>query len=130
MIDLYTTGDLKEGPHTIVYSTVINCWAKSDLPESPQRARDILQSMIHHYQNGIEEVRPNTITYNSVLDAYARQGDISGATEILKMMEDDFDAGNADAIVDLRTFHIIFCFVGPSLSTPSHLRRQRTSFSK
>ena len=107
MIDLNAKGDLKEGPSKIVYSTVINCWAKSDLPESPQRARDILKSMIHHYQNGIEEVRPNTITYNSVLDAYARQGHTNGATEILKMMEDDFDAGNIDAIVDLRTYNIL-----------------------
>uniref|UniRef100_A0A7S4APZ8 Pentacotripeptide-repeat region of PRORP domain-containing protein n=2 Tax=Pseudo-nitzschia australis TaxID=44445 RepID=A0A7S4APZ8_9STRA len=107
MIDLNAKGDLKEGPSKIVYSTVINCWAKSDLPESPQRARDILESMIHHYQNGIEEVRPNTITYNSVLDAYARQGHTNGATEILKMMEDDFDAGNIDAIVDLRTYNIL-----------------------
>jgi pentatricopeptide repeat protein len=91
MIDLYSKGELDHGPDTIIYSTVVNCWSKSNLPEAPQRVRDILDSMILHYkQTGNENVRPNTITYNSVMDAYARQGDIDGTLEVWELMMNDY----------------------------------------
>ena len=49
------------------------------------------------HNDGNENVRPNTITYSSVLDAHARQGDVDGAYEVFKMMKDDYQSGNKNA---------------------------------
>jgi len=87
MIELYSKGEIEEGPNTIVYSAVINCWSKSNRPEGPRRCLDILQTMITKYEeDGNEEVKPDIITYNSILDAHVRQGDVSGAMNVLRMM--------------------------------------------
>jgi pentatricopeptide repeat protein len=77
----YTMGEIDNGADTITYSAVINCWSKSDTIDGPQRALDLLNKMIS------QNIEPNTITYNSVLDAYARQGNIIGANNVFQMMQ-------------------------------------------
>jgi len=100
--------DLQEGPNTITYSGVINCWSKSNRPEAPSRALAILETMIAKYKvDGINDVRPNTITYNSVMDAYARQGDIDGAKKVFMMMKEDYGSGNQNALQNLLTYNIL-----------------------
>ncbi|OEU10303.1 hypothetical protein FRACYDRAFT_247246 [Fragilariopsis cylindrus CCMP1102] len=78
----YTMGEIDHGADTITYSAVINCWSKSDTTDGPQRALDLLHQMIRD-----QNIAPNTITYNSVMDAYARQGNILGATNVFQMMQ-------------------------------------------
>ena len=82
--------ELDEGPGTITYNAVINCWSKSNRPEAPQRAFDILKAMImKHKDDGDKNIRPDTVTFNSVLNAYAKQGDIEGANEVWKIMKNE-----------------------------------------
>ena len=68
---------------------------------------DILESMLNHYQNGNEKVRPNMITYNSVLDAYARNGDIKGALEIWDLMNNDYLSGNLSAEPNIPSYNTL-----------------------
>jgi len=106
MLHLYSKEELDEGPDTITYSGVINCWAKSDRPESPQRALEILKAMAAGAATN-EKIRPNTITYAAVMDAHARQGDIEGANEVWEMMKEDFNSGNTNAKPNLTTYNIL-----------------------
>ena len=115
LIDLYQKGELPDGPDTIIYSTVINCWSKSTFPEATRRARDMLDFMINHYkQTGNEKVRPNTITYNTVMDAFARKGDVDGANEVFRMMKDDYDSGrgNISAKPNVPSYNTLINSVG------------------
>eukprot|EP00536_Pseudo-nitzschia_multiseries_P015858 jgi/Psemu1/43982/gm1.43982_g len=114
MNEWYARGDLEQGPSIVVYNAVINCFSKSNTPDAPDRARTILETMISRYNNESTKnsddenvVRPNAITYNSVLNAHARQGDVKGATEIFGMMKNDFESGNAAAKLQVQTYNIL-----------------------
>ena len=104
MIDLYSRGELKgNGPDIYSYNGVINCWSKSNQPNSPQRALQILQSMRNN-NNSKTVIKPDTITYNSVLDAYARHGDVVGANKVWEMMKED---SYTAAKPNVRTYSIL-----------------------
>lgn len=110
MIALYSNGTLKESPNTIAYSIVINCWSKSsNNPEAPQRARNLLESMIARSRdpNISSNCIPNEITYHSVLDAYSKHGDITGALDIMNIMKEDYRSGNKLAKPELQTYSIL-----------------------
>ena len=108
MIDLYTRRKLEEGPNTITYSAVINCWSKSNKPIAPSRALNILMTMTTKFkEENNKNIRPNSITYTSVMDAYARQGDIDGARKVFNIMKEDYSSGNIDAKPDIRTYNIL-----------------------
>ncbi|VEU38006.1 unnamed protein product [Pseudo-nitzschia multistriata] len=78
---------------------VINAWSKSRRRDSPQQALTILKLMIAiHKKNGNDRIRPNTITYSSVINAYARRGDFYGALDVFAMQVNDFKRrGNEEA---------------------------------
>jgi pentatricopeptide repeat protein len=93
-------------PDTVTYCGVINCWSKSNRKEAPKRSTDILKIMISKYKeaqaqaqsgnnngniNNSNIIKPNTIAYNSVMDAYARQGDVDGATKVFNMMKEQHE---------------------------------------
>ena len=48
-------------------------------------------------EEGNENIQPNEIIYNSVMDAYAWQGDVEGANNIFKMMKEHYCNGNKNA---------------------------------
>jgi pentatricopeptide repeat protein len=108
IIDLYEKGDIEEGPNTITYGSVINCWSKSNRSDAPKRALKILKTMISKYNSNKEDninngnknnnaVIPNTIAYSTVMDAYAKRGDVDGASNVFTMMKNDFRSGNKNA---------------------------------
>jgi pentatricopeptide repeat protein len=56
-------------PNAIVYTTVISGWAKvGDAP----RAEVLLQEQLQDYEQGNTSARPDTTTFNAVLDAWAK----------------------------------------------------------
>jgi len=114
MNDWHARGDLEQGPSIVTYNAVIHCFSKSNTPDAPDRTRTILETMISRYNNEGSKntdddnvVRPNAITYNSVLNAHARQGDVKGATEIFEMMKKDFESGNAAAKPQVQSYNIL-----------------------
>merc|ERR1712032_573170 len=58
-------------------------------------------------EDGNNDIRPNTITYNSAMDAYARQGDVDGTKRVLAMMKEDYNSGNKNAKPDINTYTIL-----------------------
>ena len=94
-------------PTTISYTGVINAFGKSSLPDSHYRALAILEDMASKANAGNEDVRPNKITYNSVIDAFARKQDAEGANNVWMMMEEDYKSGNPGAKPDLTTYNTL-----------------------
>lgn len=104
----HSRGDLEEGPDIFTYSGVINCWSKSSRPEAPQRALGILKAIIlKHDETRDDSIRPDTITYSTVMDAYARRGNVEGANQVFQTMKDDFRSGNKRAKPNVRSYSIL-----------------------
>lgn len=99
--------DRNINPTTISYTGVINAFGKSSLPDSQHRAFAILEKMTAKAKEGNADVRPNKITYNSVIDAFARKQDAEGAKTVWKMMEEDYKSGNTSAKPDLTTYNTL-----------------------
>ena len=55
--------------------------------------------------------KPNKVAYNSVLDAFARQGNITGTNEVFAMMEDDDFSRSGNSVnvkPDITTYNTIY----------------------
>ena len=58
-------------PNRLSYNTVINAWARSQLPESAQRAEALLLRMIR-YSKSVPLATPDVVTFSTVLNAIAK----------------------------------------------------------
>jgi len=85
-------------PNVITYNTIMDCWAKSKRPNAGEKAEAYLREMIMMSQNSHHDddddqqtttttiVQPDTISYNTVINAYANLGDANRAQYILNTM--------------------------------------------
>ena len=81
------TGRSDLAPCVHIYSAVIDVWSNNSLrPDAPERALDLLRKMQMLSEAGNQRVHPNTVTYNSVLSAFARQGMIKQVESLLEEM--------------------------------------------
>lgn len=89
-------------PNLLTCNSVLNCWAKSGHPQAGKRAHAILKKM---------SVTPDVVSYNTVLQAYARAGDADSCLEILKkLMEDNTN----DILPNTRTFTAVLAALSRS----------------
>lgn len=73
-------------PNVVTYSSLLNCWAKSNHPDAPLRAEAILQHMQQQSRDtNNPAIRPNTLSYNSVLNAWARSGRVEAAEQVERL---------------------------------------------
>mmetsp|Transcript_25010 Transcript_25010/g.28937 ORF Transcript_25010/g.28937 Transcript_25010/m.28937 type:complete len:694 (-) Transcript_25010:22-2103(-) len=121
---LRTMGNVDVQPSTYSFATVISAWAKSKShTEGAERAEYILARMIDFRKKiasseGGEEytknLYPDTVVYNSCIDAWARSGDPRAATKaqaIFNEMEDEAQRGNAHVAPDAITYNtVINCY--------------------
>jgi pentatricopeptide repeat protein len=89
MEDDFKSGNNDAKPNMISYSTLINAISKSGKENAPRQAMNILKKVIDLHSKGYLDEGPDTITYTSVMDAYAAEGDGEGANDIFMMMELD-----------------------------------------
>jgi pentatricopeptide repeat protein len=98
----YRAGDLALKPNNFTYNAVINSLAKSKEPGAAEKAERVLQNMVNRYKSGGEnDVKPTTINFNTVLDAWAKSGGGRSSAEraerILQWMDEIHRSGNDDA---------------------------------
>jgi len=55
-------------PDTVSFTSVIDAWAKSKDPDAPQRAEIVLNRMQELFKSGYPDMKPNTVSFNSVLE--------------------------------------------------------------
>ena len=95
--DMYADGrNIRIQPTTIVYNAVINCWAKGMHRDSGVRAEGWLDKMEAMHSSGQEHVKPDYITFSSVIDAYANIGSGSDAERVLNRHIDAYRRGIVD----------------------------------
>jgi pentatricopeptide repeat protein len=68
------------------YTVAVDAWGKSGHKDSAIRAEKILQKMIEMGKTN-QWLAPTRVTYNSVMNAYSKQGNADRVTHILEQME-------------------------------------------
>lgn len=60
-----------EAPDTILYNTVIGCWARSNRSGAYRKARSILDRQVSNYENGSKRSKPDVYGFTSVIASCA-----------------------------------------------------------
>jgi len=103
-------GVLTEGPDRLIYSTVLNCWAHSNLSDAGHRAHTILTKMRDLAKStGDRSMLPDDpTTYNNVILAFSK-GKVHPyrAEQVLREMYDDFKQGllPSSSQLDIKCFN-------------------------
>ena len=83
---------------TVSYNTLMKAYANTG---NVTKANSLLRKMKAEYKSGNLNLKPDSSTYNTVIeaythDAYAKKGDPYGAARILKEMQDLYEEGVED----------------------------------
>lgn len=89
MQGLANDGNDKVTPDVRTYNLVLTAWANE---KGPLEAEKVLQRLEAH-----ESIRPDSISYVTCMDSYARVGDAHNTLRVLSMMEKAFEKGNNNA---------------------------------
>jgi tetratricopeptide (TPR) repeat protein len=76
-------------PDTVAFTTAIRAWAISGRPDAAHRAEGLWREMLSLVEDQVIDAQPNTVMYNTVLDALVRSNTRAGmerADEILRQM--------------------------------------------
>ena len=110
MTNLYNAGYDCCKPNTVTYNSLLNCLAHSKQPNAAVRAEEVLDEMwnlVETRQNSF--VRPTTISYSSVLQAWSRSLDYQKkgprAEKILRDQWQRYQQGNDKCRPDARTYN-------------------------
>jgi hypothetical protein len=79
----------------------------SDFQFAASRADVLLKELRERYAHGEIHVRPDYITYTSVIKAWANHGHDMRASEVLQLMINDYNEGNSTAKPDLQCFNSV-----------------------
>lgn len=81
--------------NTISYTTLVGVLANLGTKTSAKRAHDILELMQKAFDKGDAASRPNVNTYNSVMNAWLRCGNVQQAEHLLRQLEQLYKAGDS-----------------------------------
>lgn len=71
--------EMQNNPHSdklsgsiVPFNACLNVWAQSFTPESPHRAEDLLHRMLDPELQSITQVQPNTVSFNTCMQAWSK----------------------------------------------------------
>lgn len=114
---------LDVSPDVFTYTSVIHCFANTDA----YKALELLHRMLDACRAGNNDVKPNTITLNVVLDALAKNGDIRSAEEALKllrMFQESCEACTENVTLSAASFTSVIDAFGKSRNPDAALRAE------
>jgi pentatricopeptide repeat protein len=85
MIEEYENGNETVKPGTVSCNMVLLSYLKSSQRDDAQRAEQFLDLM---RQGTISGVQPNSVSYNTVMECFARVGDTKGAEAVMERMKE------------------------------------------
>jgi pentatricopeptide repeat protein len=105
-------------PDTITYSSVISAFARSGRDDAGCRAEELLERSINLYHDGKVNLRPDSMTFCSVLDALAkesqfdhkfpsRKSSITRAEEVFERMKQMHRSGNSSVRPNTVAYNIL-----------------------
>ncbi len=102
----------------VTYNSVIDCYAKSRQGTAGARkAEQLLDQMESMYRAGDESVKPNVLTYNSMLSAWARSNTKCAhwkAKAVLQKMWKLYEAGDKSVKPDTTAYNTLISAVSKS----------------
>ena len=95
-------------PNFISFTTVIECLGRSTESDAKERAEDMLRLMSELDASGMPDVRPTTVTYNSVISAHGKRAttiaEAEKADNLLQEMKRISNAGEKSIAPDRITY--------------------------
>eukprot|EP00980_Cylindrotheca_fusiformis_P005470 scaffold1169_cov120-Cylindrotheca_fusiformis.AAC.20 len=79
-------------PDRVSYVYVINSWANSHSVTGPDRANELLQEMLQLYNNGNDDVAPDSSIFSRVILAYARRGNVEKPEDLMEQLQDMYSS--------------------------------------
>jgi len=74
-------------PDVNSFASVMNAWSKSEADDAPERCKGLHDDMTHLASStNNKDLTPDTVTYNTVIDSYARRGRAQEADKTLREM--------------------------------------------
>ena len=95
MEQLYEAGISTAKPNAMNYNSLITAWAHNacEAEDSAMQAENVLKRMLIKFQRtGDESIQPTTVSFNAVLDAYAKSASADAAQKaegLLRRMEEN-----------------------------------------
>ncbi|KAL7542284.1 hypothetical protein ACHAXR_013211 [Thalassiosira sp. AJA248-18] len=96
MKHLAAEGNEQVAPDVRTYNLVLSAYANE---KGPSQAEKILQRLEKH-----KDIKPDSISYITVMDSYAKIGDAHNSLRILSLMEKSFENGNLQAKPSRRAY--------------------------
>jgi pentatricopeptide repeat protein len=106
MAKRYESGTSDVSPDSATYTTTINAWARSREIDAVERAEEILEMCEESFKLGNIHAKPNTLTYNSMINCYSksRLGASDKALAMLQSMKERSQAGAEWCSPDVVTY--------------------------
>lgn len=105
MQDLYSRKLIDEKPNVVSYSLLLKCISRSNSKDAGLEAERIINEMEQKAQaQGDRSLLPNTMSWSTAIQAYARTGEPEKAEALLERMYKSYRNGNAEAVPNSRTF--------------------------
>jgi hypothetical protein len=113
MIQKYYSGDKKFLPNQKIFSQVIHAWGRcSTEAEFPvMRAMELLHLMEKISREGADELKPDIVTYSSLIDTIAKtrvNNSFELALDLLSRIESLYKAGDKSMKPNARTYSSVF----------------------
>jgi len=129
MLERFHNGDDRCLPQQKTFCQIINAWGQcADGGEFPvRRAMTLIDLMEELYEDGIRELKPDMITYSSVIDAVARSGLPNGsdlAFDLIEKIENIYLSGDAAMKPNAKTYSGVFLSLINSPQQGKHLKAQ------
>lgn len=86
MVDLHQAQQLA-CPDADCFDICLQLWARSEHPDAPHRAEQLLGTMEQLYQAGHTSLKPRVTSFNAVLAAWSKNANIERAVLVLGFME-------------------------------------------
>ena len=118
---LYESDELEEPPSVISYTTVIDGFARSKLEGASMRAESFMRRMMDR-----DDLSPNAVTYNSVINAHVQSFNIGAAEALLREMHESFlQSGNMDIRPTMQSYSVVISGIARSRRRDAGERAER-----
>ena len=143
-LDMFRQGNEGVKPDSITFNSVLDAWAKQNANEvqsknsndpnsslnndatfsaAAQQAELLVSQMEELSSRKNMNIRPCTITYNTLMDIYAKIPNAAKAEELLQKMIDQYNSGNSHVKPDVITFNSLLFALSTSLTDEKSLEK-------
>jgi pentatricopeptide repeat protein len=88
-------------------NAVLKSWEQSNDPDCLEKMKDTLQETRNRFKLGLEDLQLDTISYTTLLTAFAKRGRSYQAAQLIEEMIQDARSGNTTVVMDDIPFNLL-----------------------